>query len=448
MGNNVIAARALMADSLGFHIIFALLGVGLPVVLLLIEQLGMQQKDPLILEHAKRLSLASIILVVAGVASGTIISIQMTLMWGNLITFGGPILGLAFGWEGYAFMLESVFLAFYVTSWGKIKGWKHWLIGVPVAIGSLSSAFAITLGNAWMQNPGKLTIVHGKVVSYDPLAALLSKTAYFMSAHSIMGYYLTTVLTVLGVYAFYFLKFKPEDKDRNAVKKIMFRLAATALVLIAFTAFLGDVQTKYLAQSEPRKFAVLESVQRTGTHMPFIFGGTIEKNGTVVGGLRIPDGLSILTNYSPDTRVIGLDAFPRKDWPMLFINTLFDSKLVIIGLITLVPFIFVVLHWKRFPKHIRHLRYSSLMLWTLLPMGFLATIIVELGWMIAEFGRQPFAVNGYLRTDQAFSASQSVEKWGYLFPSLYVFLFIATGWALLLLFKRKGKIQPAEELLS
>jgi cytochrome d ubiquinol oxidase subunit I len=104
---DVSAARALMADSLGFHIIFALLGVGLPLVILLIEQLGLRRKDPLILEHARRLSLAAVVLVVAGVASGTIISIQMSLMWGNLIEFGGQIMGLAFGWEGYAFMLEA-----------------------------------------------------------------------------------------------------------------------------------------------------------------------------------------------------------------------------------------------------------------------------------------------------------------------------------------------------
>jgi cytochrome d ubiquinol oxidase subunit I len=125
---DVSAARALMADSLGFHIIFALLGVGLPLVILLIEQLGLRRKDPLILEHARRLSLAAVVLVVAGVASGTIISIQMSLMWGNLIEFGGQIMGLAFGWEGYAFMLEAVFLAFYVSTWGKVKGWKHWLL--------------------------------------------------------------------------------------------------------------------------------------------------------------------------------------------------------------------------------------------------------------------------------------------------------------------------------
>jgi len=82
MQSSVNIARALMADSLGFHIIFAMLGVGLPLVILLIEHLGLRRKDPLILEHARRLSMAAIILVIAGVASGTVISLQMSARMG------------------------------------------------------------------------------------------------------------------------------------------------------------------------------------------------------------------------------------------------------------------------------------------------------------------------------------------------------------------------------
>ena len=299
------AARALMADSLGFHIIFALLGVGLPLVILLIEQLGLRRKDPLILEHAKRLSQATVILVVAGVASGTIISIQMSLMWGKLIEFGGPILGLAFGWEGYAFMLEAVFLALYVSTWGKVRGWKHWLLGVPVAIGSFGSALSITLGNAWMQNPSGFDLVDGKVVTDDVLGALFTKTAAFMVSHSVVGYYLATVLCVLGIYAFYMLRHKPKRDDRVVVQIIMFRLGATAVVLTVVTALLGHFQTQYLAQSQPRKFAAIETVEQTTKNAPYIIGGGWTSDGKVEGGVKVPDGLSILTGNTPQTEEIG-----------------------------------------------------------------------------------------------------------------------------------------------
>lgn len=443
---DVNAARALMADSLGFHIIFAMLGVGLPLVILLLEQLGIRRKDPIILEHAKRLSYATVILVIAGVASGTIISIQMSLMWGHLIEFGGKIMGLAFGWEGYAFMIEAVFLAFYVSTWGKIKGWKHWWIGVPVALGSFGSAFGITLGNAWMQNPGTLEIVNGVVQTSDPVAALFTKTAFFMISHSVAGYYLATLLCVLGIYAFYILKFKPKGKDQAAVRQIMFRLAATATVFVGITALLGHFQTQYLAESQPRKFAAIELNEQTQTNAPYIIGGHWTADGTVEGGIRIPNGLSILAGDSPSTEVKGLQDFPRDTWPKLFVNVLFEFKLVLVAIISIVTITYTMLHFKLFHKKYREWRYSKLMLIALLPLGPLTIIVVELGWMVAEFGRQPFVVNGYLRTEQAFSGQ--IGTWGYIFPILFVVLFIVTSVALWLLFRQQGKVQPAETLLS
>jgi len=439
------AARALMADSLGFHIIFALLGVGLPLVILLIEQLGLRRKDPLILEHAKRLSYATVILVVAGVASGTIISIQMSLMWGKLIEFGGQIMGLAFGWEGYAFMLEAVFLAFYVSTWGKIKGWKHWLLGVPVAIGSFGSAFAITLGNAWMQNPGVLNVVDGVVQTDNPLGALLTKTAFFMVSHSVAGYYLATVLCVLGIYAFYTLKFKPSGKDQQAVRQIMFRLSATAVLFVAITAILGHFQSQYLAESQPRKFAAIELNEKTRTNAPYIFGGEWNEDGTVRGGIRIPSMLSILAGNSPTTEVKGLQDFPKDTWPMLFVNILFESKLLLVAIVSGISILFTALHYKKLKEKYRAWRYGKPLLIALLPLGPVTIIIVELGWMVAEFGRQPFVVNGYMRTDQAFSGQ--IGSWGYIFPVLFIFLFIATTIALWLLFKKQGKVKPAKGIL-
>lgn len=439
------AARALMADSLGFHIIFALLGVGLPLVILLLEQLGLRRKDPLILEHAKRLSYATVILVVAGVASGTIISIQMSLMWGKLIEFGGPIMGLAFGWEGYAFMLEAVFLAFYVSTWGRVKGWKHWLLGVPVAIGSFGSAFAITLGNAWMQNPGTLNIVNGVVQTDNPLGALLTKTAFFMISHSVAGYYLATVLCVLGIYAFYTLKFKPSGKDQQAVRQIMFRLSATAVFFVATTALLGHFQSQYLAESQPRKFAAIELNEKTRINAPYIIGGEWNEDGTVDGGIRIPNMLSFLAGNSPTTEVKGLQDFPKDTWPMLFVNILFESKLLLVAIVSGISVLFTALHYKKLKEKYRAWRYNKPLLVALLPLGPLTIIIVELGWMVAEFGRQPFVVNGYMRTDQAFSGQ--IGSWGYIFPVLFIVLFIVTAIALWLLFKKQGKVKPAKGLL-
>ena len=441
---NVDAARALMADSLAFHIIFALLGVGLPPVILLMEQLAIRRKNPIILEHAKRLSYATLILVIAGVASGTIVAIQMSLMWAGLVKFGGRVMGLAFGWEGYAFMLEAVFLAFYVSTWGKIKGWKHWWLGVPVALGSLGSAFAITLGNAWMQNPGTLNVVDGVVQTTNPLANLLSRTALFMVGHSIAGYYLATLLCVLGIYAFYTLKFRPAGNDKNAVRQIMFRLSATAVIFIGITGIIGHFQTQYLARSQPRKFAAIELNETTQKNAPYILGGHWNEDGKVEGGVKIPNMLSILVGDSPSTEVKGLQDFPKDTWPMLFINFLFEAKLLLVGLCAVITVLFTALHSKKLKQKYRDWRYKKPTLIALLPLGPLAIIVVELGWMVAEFGRQPFIVNGYLLTSDAFTGQ--IGSWGFIFPILYLILFAVTSLALWILFKKQGEVKPAKGL--
>src|SRR3989344_7342631 len=208
MDHSVNAARALMADSLGFHIIFAMLGVGLPLVISLVELWSIRRKDERLREAARRLSMVSIILVIAGVVSGTIIAIQMSLMWSGLVDFGGPVIGLPFMLEGYAFLLEAIFLAVYVTTWKKLSGSKHWLLGLPVIAGAFLSAFFITSVNSWMQQPTGFRLEDGKITDPHIFEAIFTKTTLFMTSHSILGYYAATFLLVLGGYALYAKKKK------------------------------------------------------------------------------------------------------------------------------------------------------------------------------------------------------------------------------------------------
>jgi cytochrome d ubiquinol oxidase subunit I len=225
----------------------------------------------------------------------------------------------------------------------------------------------------------------------------------------------------------------------------MFRLSATAVLFVLITALLGHFQSQYLAESQPRKFAAIELNEETRTNAPYIIGGEWQEDGTVAGGIRIPNMLSILAGNSPTTEVKGLQDFPKDTWPMLFVNILFESKLLLVAIVSSVSILFTALHYKKLQEKYRAWRYKKQILIALLPLGPLAIVIVELGWMVAEFGRQPFVVNGYMRTDQAFSGQ--IGSWGYVFPVLFIVLFIVTTIALWLLFKKQGKVKPAEGLL-
>jgi cytochrome d ubiquinol oxidase subunit I len=430
----VNAARALMADSLGFHIIFALLGVGLPLVISMVEWWSIRRKDEALRELARKLSIISIVLVVAGVVSGTIIAIQMSLMWSGLVEFGGPVVGLPFMLEGYAFLLEAIFLAFYVATWNKLKGYKHWVLSLPIIVGAFGSAFFITTVNSWMQNPGGFDLVNGKIVNPNVWDAIMTRYTLFMTSHSILAYYAATFLVVAGGLAWYLKRKNLSQQERKTAQFVLVRLALGAFLIGLVIAGIGHQNLQYLAKSHPRKFAAIELVPQTTSQAPYIIGGSLSEDGqSVKGGIRIPYLLSILTGNSPNTEVKGLNEFPRKDWPMLVVNRLFELKMLLVGLMLAIPLAFVVLY-----KKWRNKALSKPMLWALILSGPIAIIIIELGWMIAEFGRQPYAVNGYLLTEEAFTKNPGVVQWGYIFPTLFVVLFVVTALAIRFTFKSWG----------
>lgn len=424
MNASLDAGRSFMGDTLGFHILFALLGVGLPIMLSLLEFLAIRRKDQALLAEAKRITRISLVLVVAGVVSGTIIAVQMTLVWSGLVKFAGSILGLPFMLEGYAFLLEAVFLGYYAFSWKKLQGYRHWLLSLPVIIGAVGSAFFITLVSAWMNLPGGFTLVSGHMTDVHAWQGLLTPTAFFMIAHSVTAYILATFLVMAAGYAWMLWRKKPSGATKKAAQRIVVWFSIGAAICGVLMAIIGDQQTRYLAQSQPRKFAAIELVPQTTTHAPYIIGGELSKDGkSVVGGVRIPDLLSILTGYTPDATVPGLNQFPKNTWPLLIVNKLFEVKMAFVTVVIGVPFLFLLAVWK-----FKKLAWSWFGYAALLLAAVCSAITIELGWMVTEFGRQPYAIAGYLTTAQAYNDNPGITAWAWIFPTLYLLLFIVTIW--------------------
>lgn len=426
------AARVLMGDSLGFHIVFVMFGIGLPIVFSILEFLGIRYKKPQLINSAKFLSYIATVLVVSGVASGTIIAIQMSLMWPKLAEFGSEVIGLPFMFEGYAFILEALFLGYYMYSWDKIKGYRHWVLSLPIILGAFLSAFFITSVNSWMNNPGGFDYVNGKIVNADVWAGILTPTTFFMVSHSVLGYYLAIFLTVIAGYAWFITKHKPKGKPDQTAKYIIVRLSIIAFVIVLSIGAIGHFQTQYLAKSQPRKLAAIELVPQTTKNAPYIIGGELSEDGnSVEGGIRIPNGLSILTGNSPNTQITGLNEFPRKDWPNLIVNKIFEFKMLLVGILIAVPSLFLLLY-----KFKRKAAFKAPVMYSFIAAAVTAFIVVELGWMVTELGRQPYVVNGYLRTEDAFVNNPGIIQWGYIFPTLFVILLIVTMLAVRSVIKR------------
>lgn len=404
-----VIGRVLMGDSLGFHIIFALLGVGLPLAVLILEYLGLRRRDAYLLQLAKRWSLIAGILVITGVLSGTVVALQMFLVWPGILQFGGKAIGLGFAWEGYAFILEAIFLGFYLKTWDTLKGWAHWALMVPVWLGATLSAFLITSVDAWMNHPVGITVTNGVVTAAEPLKAVFNQTSILQGVHSILGYYLTALLLVAGVMAIRLLS-RPSAKQAASLRQALHVFGFITASLLVVIALFGDLSARYLANFEPAKLAAIESLSNTQTNAPL-----------VVGELVIPGFLSWLIGGDTDTLVQGLNAVKPGDTPPLVIHSLFDVKLVLIAGLTTMFVAFVGLYFAR-----RSWATSPPMLALFAISPIASAAIIELGWMVTEIGRQPYAVYGYVTTKAAFTTSPGVAALAWLFPAAYVVLTLVT----------------------
>ncbi|HJP80797.1 MAG TPA: cytochrome ubiquinol oxidase subunit I [Candidatus Saccharimonadales bacterium] len=434
---DVNIGRAFMGDSLGFHILFALLGVGLPLCVSIIEFIAWRRKDEKLRDVAKLWSFIAGVLVVAGAVSGAIVALQMFFVWPGVLKFGGGTIGLGFTLEGYAFLVEAVFLVWYLRSWKTIQGFKHWLIGIPISIGATGSAIFITSVNAWMNHPTGMTVVNGVITSSNPMAALFSETTLYEASHSILAYYMITALLITASAAWVLIRSRKGESGESAFGSIatahtLLRwFGALSLILLIGVAVLGDLSGKYIAREEPTKLAALEMLEKTQHGAPAMIGGSVDSNGTIQPGIEIPGVLSFLATGDFNGEVKGLDQVPRHLWPPLVVHTIFDIKMLLVGVLAAIVGGFVLLY-----AFLRKWALSRPVLYAVIASPGIATIVMELGWVMTEIGRQPYAVYGYIFTKDAFTTSHSVLAIAWIFPTLYIFLTLATVLAIRVTIKK------------
>lgn len=421
------AARVFMGDSLGFHIIFVLFGLTLPILVSWFEWMGLRKKDQRLIDIAKFWSKIMALLVITGVISGTVIALQMSLVWPGILKFGGDVIGLPFMFETYAFLIEAVFLALYMATWNskKVSPTLHAVFGLFIILGSTLSAYAITSINAWMNLPTGFDFVNGKITNANVVHAMFSQTSLVEFFHSMPAYYFAGALTVAGLYAFKITRAKNKDRlsakyklDWFIVKRLMF-FSVLMFVALVITA---DITGKYLAKHEPVKLSAIEVVRQTQTNAPLVLGGVATDDGRILGPyVQVPGALSFLAGNSTSTTVQGLAVVEKNKQPPLYIHTFFDIKLTLIAVLMAIMVAFVAVY-KFKPKWLA----KTWLLASVGVSGVLAIAVIELGWMMTEIGRQPWAVRGYVTTEQALTKTNDITTFGFVFPAAYVVLFAVT----------------------
>ena len=421
--SDLLAARWQMAMSLAFHIIFAVVGIGMPALMVLAELRWRRTGDPVFLELAKRWAKGTAILFAVGAVSGTVLSFELGLLWPRFMEFAGPIIGMPFSLEGFAFFTEAIFLGVYLYGRDRIPPRAHLISGALVALsGALSAVFVIT-ANAWMNPPRGFQIEGGVVTGIDPVAAMLNPAAFQQVLHMVLAAYAATGLAVAGIHALFLLADSMNPFHRRALQ-IALLVGAPAAILQPVS---GDISARNVAHYQPAKLAAMEVLWETQKGAPLLVGGLpdMERRETRFG-IEIPRGLSLLAYHDPDAEVSGLDRVPRADWPNVPIVHFAFQTMIALGSFMALVALWVALTALRG----RDLALNRGLLKAVVlasPMGFLA---IEAGWTVTEVGRQPWIISGVLRTADAVTPMPGLIVPFTLFTLLYLLLGAVVGWLL------------------
>ena len=438
---DLMVARSQMATSLGFHIIFAALGMGLPLLMVIAEGIHLKTGNPFYLALAKRWSKAFAILFAVGAVSGTILSFLLGLLWPGFMDYAGGIIGMPFSMEGFAFFIEAIFLGIYLYSWNRLSPRAHWLSGIPVAIAGAFSGIFVVAANAWMNSPAGFDVVDGKVTNVDPVAAMFNDAWFQQALHMWLAAYTATTFGVAGVYAFGYLRGRRDAYHLSALKIAM----GLGMVVSILQAISGDISAHWVAQNQPVKFAAMEGLFETRSNVPLTIGGWPDpETRETRWAIEIPGLLSFMAHRDFNAEVVGLNDFPMDEQPEpRVVHTAFQIMVGIGMTLIAMSTWFWFTAWRKKAIHPNIWQLRAMVL--LAPAGFVA---IEAGWVVTEVGRQPWIIHQIMRTEEAVTQvpNQFVSFGGFVI--LYVILAITTVWLLLLLAKKQPPVDDTQEEVS
>lgn len=425
-------ARAQMGLSLAFHIVFAAFGVGLPLLLVLADRRAKVTGDARYELLARRMAKGTAILFAVGAVSGTVLSLELGLLWPELMRRFGEVVGPLFALEGFAFFTEAIFLGIYLYGRERVSPRVHFFSGVMVALsGALSAAF-VTVVNAIMNEPVPVLWDGDRAYLEAPLAALLAPSAPTQILHVVLSCYATTAFAMCGVHAVLWLRGRERDFHRAALS-LALPLACVAGLAMPLS---GDLSAKHVSQHQPWKVGAMEAHYETAKCSPLYVGGVPDDDArTVHYAIALPCGLSILGGGSPSAEIVGLDRVPRGEWPPVarthFAFQLMVSAGSILALVSAGTLVYRFRR-KRWPEDARYMRVLVL-------CAFLAPLAMEAGWLVTEWGRQPFVIRGLLTTADAATHAEGLGPRMFAFTAIYLFLGFTVVTLLFGLFRASGE---------
>ncbi|MDE1860456.1 MAG: cytochrome ubiquinol oxidase subunit I [Candidatus Micrarchaeota archaeon] len=427
--------RFTMGFSLSVHIVIAVIGVVLPVLIIISDYLWLRNNDNYYKVLSGRLTTAFVILFAIGTASGMLVAINLLFLWPNFMALVGQVAMSPVYLEVFAFFTESIFLTVYIFYRDVFRSrYARIIVMIPVAIGAAMSAVLITVLNSFMNTPVGFNIPvylqNGTITNVDPFAAFSAPAVGIEVSHVLA----TSYFAGAGIFVAFFALMLLYDRDKKLriyhtkALKVSFIVMVIGVVLSLIT---GVLSIEGLYSIQPEKFAAIEMNLNSTAHAPEIIGG-IYQNGSISYALLVPDLQSILATGSPSGAVPGLNQFPRNTWPPLIIHVLFDFMVIAgacTGLFLSIVFLLFALKRKVFE--------NGFTLKLLVLSGIISVVLLENGWMVDEIGRQPWIIYNVMTVSQAANTSLSIVPIATLIVAIYLLVIPLTYLALTRVFKER-----------
>ncbi len=413
------------AFTVTFHYLFPQLTMGLALLLVIMEGLGL--KRPEWQQAGSFWARLFGINFAMGVATGVPMEFQFGTNWAAFSRYAGQVVGQPLAMEGvFSFFLEGTFLGLYLAGRERLGRYGRFLAALGLCAGAWLSGFFILATDAFLQHPVGHAPGPDGSLRLDSLAALLGNPWLgWQYAHDMSAAVVTAAFVVAAVGAFYLLAGRFEAHARRFVTLGV----GAGLVASLFQIFpSGDAQGRNVARWQPPTLAAMEGLFHTQTGAPLaILGQPDMERLTLDNPVELPRALSFLTYRRWGAQIPGLDAFPRESWPGS-VPLVYFGYHIMVGLGTLFVLV-LALAAILLSRGVLH--RSRPMLWALLLAAPFPYVATTAGWMTAELGRQPWLVYGLYRTAQG--ASPHVSS-GSTFFTLLGFLGLYLVLGLLFLF--------------
>lgn len=419
--SDLAAARAQTALLFAFHMIFAVAGMGMPLLAATAEGLYLRTDKAHYLELAKRWARGTAVLFAVGAVSGTMLTFELGLLWPRFMAFAGGIIGLPFALEGFAFFAEAIFLGIYLYGWERIPPHLHFAAGLAVAAGGALSGILVVSANAWMNSPAGFLVQGGVLLRVDPVAAMFNPAWPIEAAHMTLAAYAAAGFAAAGIHARCLMR-SPASPFHRAAVSIALSIGGGAALLLPLS---GDWNARFIARDQPVKLAAMEGQFRTERGAPLRIGGIPDAAAEKTRfAIEIPYGLSLLSFHDPNAEVKGLDSVPPGDRPdPLPVHVAFQV-MVACGVALAAVSVVGAKRALRAPEKL----FEPSFLRAVAAVAPLGMVAVEAGWVVTEAGRQPWVVRGVMRTFEAVTFASGLSIPFAVISVSCLGLFIASCW--------------------